>query len=232
MVKLGGQSSTAPWVRVVGVTPSVEYQPRDDPDLPPEPIIYVVMPNDSGMARQLVVRAAGETGARGRERLALQLRRDLQVVLPRAGEISVHSWLDDYEGKRETKAFMASLFGAFAAFGLLLCAVGLYGVLAYTVSRREREFAVRIALGARRRDVTRLVVHDAAVTALAGIGIGAFLALWVTRSVSDSIGMIPYADVTALLAAELMLFLVAVVASIGPVRRAASANPVEVLRAT
>jgi putative ABC transport system permease protein len=231
MLKLGAAPSRAPWVRVVGVTPAVEYEPRLDPDLPPEPIVYVVLPNDPMMNRQLVVRATSESGARGRQRLAVLVRRDLQVVMPTAGAITVTSWLQDYEGRRQEQAFMASLFGAFAAFGLALCAVGLYGVLAYTVSRREREFAVRIALGARRRDVARLVVHDAAVTALAGVGLGAFVALFVTRTVSDSVGTIPYADVTALVAAEAALFLVALAASLGPVRRAAAANPVEILRA-
>jgi ABC-type antimicrobial peptide transport system permease subunit len=128
---------------------------------------------------------------------------------------------------------MASLFGAFAAFGLVLCAVGLYGVLAYTVTRRLREFAVRVALGARRRDVMRLVLHDAAVTALAGVGIGAFFALRFTWPIVDGLGAtnISYAPVLALVASELVLLGVAFVAALGPVRRAAQADPLEIIRA-
>jgi ABC-type antimicrobial peptide transport system permease subunit len=125
---------------------------------------------------------------------------------------------------------MASIFGTFAVFGLLLCAVGLYGILGYSVARRLREFAVRIALGARRRDVMRLVVHDAAVTSLGGIGIGAFIALWVTRSLIEN-NAFTYAAPIALVSAECVLFAVAVIAALGPVRRAARADPVEVLRA-
>jgi ABC-type antimicrobial peptide transport system permease subunit len=128
--------------------------------------------------------------------------------------------------------FMASLFGAFGLFGLALCAVGLYGVLAYTVSRRLREFAVRVALGARRRDVARIVIHDAAVTALAGVGIGAFIALSVTRAIAAAMSGLPYATVVALVLAELVLFGAATLAALGPVRQAASANPVEILRAS
>lgn len=230
MLKLGSQQSRAPWVRVIGVTASVEYLPRLDPDLPPDPIIYVVVPNDPTLDRELIVRA--ESDLRERARLALSLRRDLQTAMPSAGAITVRPWLASYEGRRAAETFMASTFGAFAAFGLVLCAVGLYGVLAYAVSRREREFAVRIALGARRRDVARLVLHDAAVTALAGVGIGAFVALSIARGVADSTGALPYADVTALVAAEMILFAVALLASCGPVRRAATTNPVEMLRAT
>jgi ABC-type antimicrobial peptide transport system permease subunit len=145
----------------------------------------------------------------------------------------VRPWLDHYENTRDATAFMASLFGAFAGFGLVLCAVGLYGVLAYTVTRRMREFAVRVALGARRRDVIRLVVHDAAVTALAGVGIGAFIALWFTRPIIDGLDVVsvPYAPVIALVASESLLFVVSFVASLGPVRRAAQADPLEIIRA-
>jgi putative ABC transport system permease protein len=117
-------------------------------------------------------------------------------------------------------------------FGIVLCGVGLYGVLSYTVSRRLREFAVRIALGARRRDVARLVVHDATVTSLAGIGIGAFLALYITRSLSDLLANIQYADAIALVAAEAVLLFGATVAALGPMRQAAKADPIEILRAT
>jgi ABC-type antimicrobial peptide transport system permease subunit len=95
-----------------------------------------------------------------------------------------------------------------------------------------RELAVRIALGARRRDVARLVLHDAAVTALAGVGIGAFVALWITRAISELLSNVGYADVVALLIAEGILFAVAVAACAGPVRQAIRADPGKILRAS
>ena len=232
MMKLGSKDhASTPWVRVIGVAEAVEYLPRTDYYLPPEPSIYAVVPNDVMRYRQLVVHSNPAAGLVGRTALAVDLHRALESRMPGNTGISVRPWLDHYENQRATSTFAATLFGAFAAFGLVLCAVGLYGVLAYAVRRRLREFAVRIALGARRRDVARLVVHDAAVTALAGVAIGAFVALYVTRALMDEVVMIDYAHAIALVAAEAILFAVAFVAALGPVRQAAEADPIEILRA-
>jgi ABC-type antimicrobial peptide transport system permease subunit len=105
-------------------------------------------------------------------------------------------------------------------------------VLAYGVSRRRREFAVRIALGAGWRDVVRLVVHDAAVMGLAGVGIGAFAALTFTIILSPTLYQVHHADVLALIAAEAVLLTVAFAACLGPMRQAASTSPMEIMRAT
>jgi hypothetical protein len=233
MLKLGRKESAAPWIRVVGIAQAIEYMPRRDIDIPPEPVVYVLVPHDSTRWRQLVVRNDGVGADRGRAALALAVQQAIHEQLPSQGNVLVRPWLDDYTTQRDSTGFMASLFGAFAAFGLVLCAVGLYGVLAYTVTRRLREFAVRVALGARRRDVMRLVLHDAAVTALAGVGIGAFFALRFTWPIVDGLGAtnISYAPVLALVASELVLLGVAFVAALGPVRRAAQADPLEIIRA-
>ena len=232
MVKLGNEDSKRPWLRVVGVAHDVENGPRVDQDLPPEPRIYVVYAHDYVRTRELIVQGDGVGGDRGRTALALAVRREIESFAPGMSVPRVEPWLAGYEGTLTATGYMASLFGAFGTFGLILCAVGLYGVLAYTVSRRLREFAVRIALGARRRDVARIVIHDAAVTALAGVGIGAFFALRVTRMIADAMSGMPYATVIALVFAELVLFAAATLAALGPVRQAASANPVEILRAS
>lgn len=230
MIKLGRKESPAPWLRIIGVAQSIEYMPRKDIDLPPEPVVYVTMPDDSTAAREVLVRGDGANGDRGRAALALAVQQEIRDALAATWAGPVRPWLDDYERQRDAVGFFAWLFGAFAGFGVVLCAVGLYGVLAYTVSRRLREFAVRIALGARRRDVIRLVLHDAAVTALAGVGIGAFVALWITRPIMEGMAFVEYGAAYALVGAELLLFTVAFVASLGPVRQAAQADPVEVLR--
>ena len=231
MIKLGNRGSPKPWLRVIGVVPAIEMRPRRDTDLPPEPMVYVLRGHDPNRSREVLVQADGASGDRGRAALALAVRQEIGDMAPQLGSPRVRPFLDDFEGTRTASAFMASLFGAFGGFGLVLCAVGLYGVLAYAVSRRAREFAVRVALGARRRDVARSVLHDAAVTALAGIGIGAFVALWITRALSESVVSVAYRDVIALLGAESVLLVVAFVACLGPVRQAMRADPMSILRA-
>ena len=231
MIKLGFKESKHPWLRVVGVAHDVEGGPRQDEDLPPEPNIYVVLPHDSYRMRSVIVQGDGVGGDQGRAALALAVRREIEAFAPTMGAPTVEPWLANFEGTLTATGFMASLFGAFGMFGIVLCGVGLYGVLSYAVNRRLREFALRIALGARRRDVARLVVHDAAVTALAGIGIGAFLALYFTRALSDMLSAFQYADAIALVGAESVLLFGATLAALGPVRKAAKADPIEILRA-
>ena len=232
MLTLGTKESRRPWLRVIGVAQNVENGPRVDQDLPPEPRVYVVQSHDLTRGRSLIVQGDGAGGDRGRAALALAVRHEIEAFAPGMTPPRVQPWLANFEGTLTAVGYMASLFGAFGMFGLVLCAVGLYGVLAYTVSRRLREFAVRVALGARRRDVARIVVHDAAVTALAGVGIGAFFALRVTRMIADTMSGLPYATVIALVGAELVLFAAATLAALGPVRQAAGVDPVEILRAS
>ena len=231
MVKLGVAESKRPWLRVVGVARWTELQPRHDPDLPPEPIVYVVKGRDSTADREVIVRGSGIGGTAGRASLIIAVRRELQAAAPWVGLPGVHSWLADFENWLSSTEFMSSIFTAFGSFGLVLCAVGLFGVLAYTVSRRRREFALRIALGARTPDVIRLVVHDTTVTVLAGIGAGGFLALAATNGLRMNLA-VGYDWAIALAVSEAILVLVGIVACLAPLRQATKADPVEVLRAT
>ena len=164
--------------------------------------------------------------------LGVAIRHAIERDAPSIRTRTVHRWLEEYDHTRQTSAFLASLFTAFGAFGLVLCAVGMYGVLAYTVRRRVRELATRIALGAQSRDVVRVVLHDVAVTVLAGIGVGAFVALTVTRGLAWGMFNVRYELALALLGAEAILLGVAMLACLGPIRQAIRANPVDILRAS
>jgi putative ABC transport system permease protein len=231
MLKLGLRESKRPWLRVVGVARSVELSPRTDLDLPPEPKIYVVYGHDRERARDLVIRGDGVGGAQGQAALGVRVRHEIESAAPLIRTRRVSRWLEGYENRRQYGGFLASVFTAFGAFGLVLCAVGLYGTLAYTVSRRLRELSTRIALGAQSGDVVRVVLHDAAVTVLAGTGIGAFIALAVTRRFAEGMFNVRYELALALVGAESILLVVAVLACLGPIRQALRANPVDILRA-
>jgi len=231
MIKLGDIKSKQPWVRVIGVARATDLLPRKDRDLPSEPQIYVLFGHDAGRTRSLVVLGDGKGGQPGQAALSLAIRREVESSAPWMRGPRVRRWLEGYESSRTTTAFIASMFTAFGVFGLALCAVGFYGVLAYVVSRRLRELAMRVALGARRRDLVRVVIRDATVTVLAGIGIGAFVGLAATKGLAEGMFTLRYELVIALVGAEAALFVTAVLACLGPLRQAVRADPVAVLRA-
>jgi predicted permease len=123
------------------------------------------------------------------------------------------------------------LVGGFAAVALLLGVVGLYGVIAYSVSQRTREIGVRIALGAQRGTVYRLILKEAGVLALAGIVIGIGCAILAASLMRKLLFGTPPWDVTTLISVAAVLGASALFASFLPARRAASVDPMTALRA-
>jgi len=123
------------------------------------------------------------------------------------------------------------LVGGFAAVALLLGVVGLYGVIAYSVSQRTREIGVRIALGAQRGTVYRLILKEAGVLALAGIVIGTGCAIVAASLMRKLLFGTPPWDITTLVCVAVVLGVSALLASFLPARRAASVDPISALRA-
>ena len=124
----------------------------------------------------------------------------------------------------------AVLVGGFAALALLLGVVGLYGVIAYSVSQRTREIGVRMALGAERASVYRLVLNEAGRLTVMGIAAGIVCSLMATSLIGKLLFTVRSWDIMTLLSVAAILGSAAVVASFLPARRAASVNPVEALR--
>jgi predicted permease len=139
-------------------------------------------------------------------------------------EIIEHSWA----------AYMhrasAWLAGGFAALALLLSAIGLYGVIAYSVSRRTREIGVRIALGAQRTDVLRLVLAEGARLAFLGLSIGVLASLVAARSMSSLLFGVSSSDPLTYAIVAVVLSFVALLACFIPARRAMKVDPIVALR--
>lgn len=125
----------------------------------------------------------------------------------------------------------AALFGAIGLLGLILAAIGLYGVLAYSVARRTREIGVRVAVGANRSDVSRLIFMDSARLIVVGSAIGLFAALLVTQPLAMFFvpGLSPR-DPLTFTVVVVVLAVTGATATMGPVRRALSVDPVTALR--
>jgi putative ABC transport system permease protein len=124
----------------------------------------------------------------------------------------------------------AVVLGAFGALALLLAAVGLYGLIAYSVSRRTREVGVRMAIGARPRDVLGLVLRQGLKLALAGVGVGVLAAAGVARVLESLLYGVSAVDPVSYAAAALVLLAAAALANALPAYRASRIEPMRALR--
>jgi ABC-type antimicrobial peptide transport system permease subunit len=125
---------------------------------------------------------------------------------------------------------MAALAGAFGFLAALLAVLGLYGVIAYMVARRQNEIGIRIALGATRARVIRLVMQEAVLLLAAGLAIGLYLATWMGQVAASLIYGLKPRDPLTLGTAVALLAVVGLAASFGPAWRASRLQPMDALR--
>jgi putative ABC transport system permease protein len=174
----------------------------------------------------LMVRTAGPPAA-----VANPLRQQLSSIDP-AQPID---WIQPFEERVDSALaplrFPLQLLGAFAALALVLSAVGIYGVTAYGVAQRTREFGVRIAIGAQAADVLRMVMGSALRLAGLGVAIGLVSALLIAQALSSLLYGVSARDPLTYAAISLLLTLVALFASFLPARRATRVDPMTALRA-
>jgi ABC-type antimicrobial peptide transport system permease subunit len=125
---------------------------------------------------------------------------------------------------------MAALAGAFGVLAAVLAAIGLYGVIAYMVARRQNEIGVRMSLGADRASVIRLVLREAMMLLIAGLAIGTALALWAGKAAEKLLFGLKPNDAATFVAAAVLLGAVAAAAGYVPARRASRMDPMNSLR--
>jgi len=133
-------------------------------------------------------------------------------------------------GETAVQRFEAAAVGLFAALALLLAGVGIYGVISYMVSQRTREIGVRMALGAQRGDVLRMVIRDGMLMAGAGMAVGIGGALALTRLMRNLLFQITPTDPLTYSAVTVILVTVALLACCIPARRAMRVEPMTALR--
>jgi predicted permease len=176
--------------------------------------------------RLLLVRPRGDASA-----LIPTLRRELHGLDPSLQDVDIRYLQDRLDPQIRPWRLGATMFGIFGALALIVAAVGLYSVVAYTVTQRTHEFGVRMALGARSGDILRLVVRQGTMTALIGTAIGIALALAAGRFIQPLLFKTSARSPVILATVAGILVVVAIVASLIPAWRAKRVDPVVALRA-
>jgi predicted permease len=221
-IRPGGRRSTAPWFQIVGIvrdvaTVGVESAPRAQ--------YYRSMFQTSSLSFAVVAKARGEAST-----LADVVRRDIQAVDSTLPIFEVRT-MDDLVGQSlATRRYALGLIGLFSAIALALAAFGVYALLAFDVAQRTYEIGVRLALGAERKAILRLVLWRAATLVGAGIALGLAAALLLTRFLAGLLYGVGATDPTTVAGVVLLLVLSGLVAAIAPARRAMRIDPVIAIR--
>jgi putative ABC transport system permease protein len=142
----------------------------------------------------------------------------------------IHSMQEVIDGTMAGEQFGTSMMLIFAVLAVLLCSVGLYGVLSYLVSQRTQEIGIRLALGAPRNHLLRMVVRQGMALALGGMGIGLVASLVLGRTISSLLYGVKPADPFTLIGTVVLLFFISLLASYVPARRATRVDPMVALR--
>ncbi len=194
-------------------------------DEKPQPFVYFPMGQEFASETNFLIRTSGDP-----------------IAYARPVEDAVHAIdpaMPVYGVRRLEEAISASFFGQrmggsflglFGAVALMLAAIGIYGVLAYTVSQRSREVGIRIALGASRADVLRLVLGQGMRLLAVGLAIGLGIALAVTRLMRTMLMDVSTTDVPTILMVSALLAAVAILASLIPAHRASTIDPIRAIR--
>lgn len=218
----GGRPSV--W-QIVGIVDDVREGPLDADIAPTE---YFPMNQIGEHSFTLAVRTSQDPGA-----LLPMLVSTLHQINSNLG-LSDESTMIEKIDMTQTAIlhrFSAWLVGGFATIALILGAVGLYGVISYSVSQRTREIGVRMALGAQRSSVYSLVIRQACWLTLGGLSIGLFCSIGTSMLMRSLLFGVQAWDAATLVGVSVLLGLASLTASFLPARRAASVNPVEALRA-
>jgi predicted permease len=215
----------APCVSVVGVSEDAAEQSLTDEQ---RFVYYLPLEQqDPAGGNRMFVRVAGGDARRHAD----AVRRALQREMPGQAYVTVQPLEELVEEQRRSWRLGATMFAAFGALAFVVAAVGVYGVIAYDVAQRARELSVRVALGARARDVTRLVVAQGLRLAVVGVASGSVIALLGARQLQPLLFRQSATDPSVYAGVCAALLLAALAACAAPARRAARADPNAALRA-
>jgi predicted permease len=213
------------WLTIVGIVDDVRQQSLADQPLPAIYQPYQQVTRSFFLSHMsFVVR-----GAANPQSIAAGLR-DVLHDVDKNQPVSIAALTDLADADTAEKWFQARLISTFSLLALLLAAIGIYGVLAYAVTERTREIGIRMALGAKKGDITRMLLKRTLVLVLAGVALGGCGALALTRVLAKFLFEVKPNDPATFLSVAAILTAVGIVAGLLPARRAIRVDPVVALR--
>jgi putative ABC transport system permease protein len=191
----------------------------------PPRTVYFNMFQEGQVFSQFALRTYGNPNS-----VVPEVRRIVRESLKTIAVQRVTTLADQVDASIVSERLIALLSGLFGVLGSVLTAIGIYGLLAYTVARRVNEIGIRMALGATRNDVIRLVLGDALGMVCGGLAIGALIAYWSKSFAASLIQDLPVQSAVPIVFGVLAMIAVALLAAYVPARRAARVDPMEALR--
>ncbi len=221
-IRASGPGSGNPWMEIVGVVGNVKYMGLT---VDSDPAYYMPFAQNYMPRMFLAVRTSGNAA-----RLTGALRQSVQSIDPGVTLAWIGTMEEAMQSSVSQPRFDTMLLALFAGIALLLAAVGIYGLIAYSVAQRTHEIGVRMALGAERSDVVKMVVRQGARLAAIGIALGLAGAFALTRLLGGMLFGIGATDALTFAAAPLGLLLVVLLATLLPALRATRISPLIALR--
>jgi predicted permease len=220
--RMSFRGAQGPWSEIIGIARDSKYRTLGES---PRPFVYVPLAQNHETGMALHVRTTGNPIG-----LAGAVRHEVQSLDQNLPVTELQTLSGVVAGSLFAARMGAVLLAVFGSLALLLAAIGLYGVMSYTVSRRTREIGIRMALGAATGNVLRLVLKEGMSLVGSGVAVGLIVAAAVTRLLASFLYGVSPLDAATFVAIPMVLALVAFLASYLPARRAAKVDPMIALR--
>jgi putative ABC transport system permease protein len=222
IIKRGQEDSALPWLTIVGVVGDIKYDPYERKEPPPLYVSYHQVPHSYSY---VAIRTEGDPMA-----LAPAVRSRIASVDPEQPIFNVETLEKVISNQVVGLSYVAVMLSVLGIIALILASIGVYGVMAYSVTERTHEIGVRMALGAQRRDVLRLVLGRGVILTSLGMAIGLPLSLALARLVASLFFGVGASDMVTFGGVTLLMTGIALLACYVPARQAMRVDPILALR--
>jgi predicted permease len=220
--RYGGSAENTAQTEIVGVVRDAKYASVREPA---PPTLYIPYTQTRAGGMTVAVRTAGLPGS-----VTNSIREAVKEIDPNLPMMDVSTQIEQVERRFAQEKVFAQAYTLFGGLALLLAAIGLFGLMSYSVSRRTNEIGIRMALGAQRRDVLRLVMRESMILVVAGIAVGVLIAIGASQLVATLLFGLAGTDSITIAAAIAVMSVVAALAGFLPARRASRVDPMIALR--